>query len=197
MNNASARREPEHRLGPGRPAAAAESAGSACRPAGVHVVRRAARTGRPELALAKKPQVLLLNEPVAALDPLARRQFLTSLTDAVADQDLSVLLSSHLMHDLERVCDHLILLAASRTQLCGDIDDILASHRMLVGARRPLGETERGRNVIKATYTATQCRLIVRLDARVQDRRGRSARSAWRTSCWPTWDGTARISAAR
>ena len=71
------------------------------------------------LVLAKRPQVLLLDEPVAALDPLARREFLASLTEAAADGDLSVIVSSHLLHDLERVCDHLILLAASRTQLCG------------------------------------------------------------------------------
>ena len=50
--------------------------------------------------------------------------------------DLSVILSSHLVHDLERVCDHVLLLAASRTQLCDDIDDVLATHRMLVGPRR-------------------------------------------------------------
>jgi ABC-2 type transport system ATP-binding protein len=61
------------------------------------------------LALAKRPRLLLLDEPVAALDPLARRE---SLTEAVADGDLSVILSSHLLHDLERICDHLILLAA-------------------------------------------------------------------------------------
>src|SRR5437879_10891173 len=91
------------------------------------------------LALAKRPELLLLDEPVAALDPLARREFLTSLTEAVADGGVSVLMSSHLLLDLERVCDHVILLAAARVQLCSDIEELLATHRMLVGPRRELG----------------------------------------------------------
>jgi ABC-2 type transport system ATP-binding protein len=90
------------------------------------------------LVLAKRPQVLFLDEPVAALDPLARREFLVSLSEAVAEGDLSVILSSHLLHDLERVCDHVILLASSRTQICDDIDTVLASHRMLLGPRRTM-----------------------------------------------------------
>jgi ABC-2 type transport system ATP-binding protein len=121
------------------------------------------------LALAKRPQLLLLDEPVAALDPLARREFLASLSEAVAEGNLSVILSSHLLHDLQRVCDHVILLAASRTQLCDDIDDVLESHRMLVGPRRHLADAERGFHVIKATQTARQTRLIVRLDGPVLD----------------------------
>ncbi|HTW06470.1 MAG TPA: ABC transporter ATP-binding protein [Acidimicrobiales bacterium] len=121
------------------------------------------------LALAKCPRVLLLDEPVAALDPLARREFLTSLTSAVAEGDLSVVLSSHLLHDLERVCDHLVLLAASRAQICDDIDHILATHRMLVGPRRKLSDVEQGLDVVKATQTANQTRLIVRADGPVLD----------------------------
>ncbi|HEY7948732.1 MAG TPA: ABC transporter ATP-binding protein [Acidimicrobiales bacterium] len=121
------------------------------------------------LALAKRPQLLLLDEPVAALDPLARREFLGSLTEAVADGDLSVILSSHLLHDLERVCDHVILLAASRTQICSDIDDVLASHRMLVGPRRALSDVETGCDVIKATQTTNQTRLLVRCRGPVLD----------------------------
>jgi ABC-2 type transport system ATP-binding protein len=121
------------------------------------------------LALAKRPQVLLLDEPVAALDPLARREFLASLTEAAVGGDLSVIVSSHLLHDLERVCDHLILLAASRTQLCGGIDDVLATHRVLVGPRRDTADAGRGLTVIKATQTARQTRLLVRLDGPVAD----------------------------
>jgi ABC-2 type transport system ATP-binding protein len=121
------------------------------------------------LALAKRPQLLLLDEPVAALDPLARREFLTSMTEAVTDGDLSVILSSHLLHDLERVCDHLILLAASRAQLVGDIDDVLATHRMLVGPRRRTAEAGPGLTVIKSTQTARQTRLLVRLNGPVLD----------------------------
>jgi ABC-2 type transport system ATP-binding protein len=121
------------------------------------------------LALAKQPQILLLDEPVAALDPLARREFLASLTEAVADGDLSVVLSSHLLHDLERVCDHVILLASAHTQLCEQIDDVLASHRMLVGLKRPLAELESSITVINATFTSNQLRVVARVDGPVLD----------------------------
>lgn len=121
------------------------------------------------LALAKRPQLLLLDEPVAALDPLARREFLGSLTEAVADGDLSVVLSSHLLHDLERVCDHVILLANARTQICQDIDDVLISHRVLVGPRRNTDSVERTLDVIKATHTTNQTRLLVHLNGPVLD----------------------------
>jgi ABC-2 type transport system ATP-binding protein len=88
------------------------------------------------LTLAKRPRVLLLDEPVAALDPLARRHFLATLTAAVAEAGgrLTVVLSSHLVSELERVCDHMVLLAGSRVQLCGDIDTLLAEHKVLAGA---------------------------------------------------------------
>jgi ABC-2 type transport system ATP-binding protein len=84
------------------------------------------------LTLAKRPRLLLLDEPVAALDPLARRDFLAMLTSAVADAagGLTVVLSSHLVADLERVCDHLVLLAGSRVRLCGDIGALLAEHKV-------------------------------------------------------------------
>ncbi|HEX4218174.1 MAG TPA: ABC transporter ATP-binding protein [Acidimicrobiales bacterium] len=121
------------------------------------------------LALAKRPRVLLLDEPVAALDPLARREFLASLTAAVAEGGLSVLLSSHLLHDLERVCDHLVLLAASRTQICDDIDHVLETHRMLVGPRRTVSDVGGGLHVVKATQTANQTRLLVRTDGPILD----------------------------
>jgi ABC-2 type transport system ATP-binding protein len=123
------------------------------------------------MALAKGPQLLLLDEPVAALDPLARREFLASLAEAVVDRDLSVVLSSHLLHDLERVCDHVVLLAASRTQLCDDIDVVLASHRMLIGPRRRGIEPERGLEVITSTHTERQTRLLVKVVGPVVDPR--------------------------
>jgi ABC-2 type transport system ATP-binding protein len=85
------------------------------------------------LALAKRPRLLLLDEPLAALDPRARRDFLAVLAEAVAGGELTVLLSSHLISDLDRMCDHLVLLGSSRVQLCGDIAELLASHRALTG----------------------------------------------------------------
>jgi ABC-2 type transport system ATP-binding protein len=121
------------------------------------------------LALAKRPRLLLLDEPVAALDPLARRQFLANLADAVAAGGLTVVLSSHLVADIERVCDHLILLAASRVQLCGDIETVLAEHRVLVGPRKDTTAIERTHTVVQATHTARQSTLLIRGDGPVAD----------------------------
>ena len=119
--------------------------------------------------LAKRPRLLLLDEPVAALDPLARRHFLT-LTAAVADAegDLTVLLSSHLIADIERVCDHLVLLAASQVQLCGDTDDLLAEHKVLVGPRKDTSPLE-GAHGHPGDPTGRQSTLLVRLGGRLPD----------------------------
>jgi ABC-2 type transport system ATP-binding protein len=121
------------------------------------------------LALAKRPRVLLLDEPLAALDPLARREFLTSLAEVTVEGDVTVVLSSHLVHDLERVCNHLILLTASRVRLCADIDDVLGGHRVLVGPRRSTAELERLFTVVKVTQTERQSRVLARLDGPVLD----------------------------
>ena len=123
------------------------------------------------LTLAKRPRLLLLDEPVAALDPLARKNFLAALTSAVADSGgrLTVVLSSHLVTDLERVCDHLILLAGSRVQLCGDIDTLLAEHKVLVGPRQDTGPIEREHQVVQTVTTANLTTMLVRLNGPVTD----------------------------
>jgi ABC-2 type transport system ATP-binding protein len=123
------------------------------------------------LTLAKRPRVLLLDEPVAALDPLARRHFLGTLTQAVADAAgaLTVVLSSHLISDLERVSDHLILVSASRVQLCGDTDELLGEHKVLIGPRKDTSALERTHHVVHAVRTARQVSLLVRLNGPVID----------------------------
>jgi ABC-2 type transport system ATP-binding protein len=117
------------------------------------------------MALAKKPKLLLLDEPVAALDPLARVDFLASLAQAVtdADGDLTVVMSSHLLADLERVCDHVIILATGETQLCDDIEHALSTHKLLVG---PPGKLPRSDEytVIKETHSSTAIHALVRLE---------------------------------
>jgi ABC-2 type transport system ATP-binding protein len=92
------------------------------------------------LVVAKRPELILLDEPLASLDPLARREFLRALVDAATEDGLTVLLSSHIIGDLERVCDYLVILAAARVQLAGDIEEIRSTHRALIG---PAVEAER------------------------------------------------------
>jgi ABC-2 type transport system ATP-binding protein len=121
------------------------------------------------LTLAKRPRLLLLDEPVAALDPLARRQFLAHLAEAVAGGGLTVVLSSHLIADLERTCDHLILLAASRVELCGDIDALLAEHQVLIGPRKDTTAIERDHTLVQAVRTARQTTLLIRRNGPVID----------------------------
>jgi ABC-2 type transport system ATP-binding protein len=120
------------------------------------------------LALAKKPKLLLLDEPVAALDPLARHDFLASLSQAVADGGLTVIMSSHLLADLERVSDHVIVLATGKTQLCDDIESVIKNHKLLVGPRKEATRNEDGYTIIHETHTAKQSTLLVRLNGKAK-----------------------------
>ena len=124
------------------------------------------------LALAKRPELLLLDEPVASLDPLARREFLQSLMEAVVDGGLTVLLSSHIVEDLERVCDRLVILSGGRVRLSGPIDEIVASHRLLTGGRRDPGTVARVHDVVRESHTERQTTLLVRANGHVYE------------SCW-------------
>jgi ABC-2 type transport system ATP-binding protein len=121
------------------------------------------------LALAKRPEVLILDEPVASLDPMARREFLQSLMAYVAEFEVSVLLSSHLIADLERVCDHLIVLVASRVCLTGDVDELLAHHRRLTGPRRDPASLPPEQVVVEASHTDRQSTFLVRTEAPIAD----------------------------
>ena len=114
------------------------------------------------VAVAKRPELLILDEPVASLDPLARRDFLRHLMESVADNNTSVILSSHLVSDLERVCDYLVVLVSSRVQLAGETEDLLAQHHRLVCSRRQDTDLPPGLEVIWAEHTERQSTFIVR-----------------------------------
>jgi ABC-2 type transport system ATP-binding protein len=121
------------------------------------------------LALAKRPELLLLDEPVASLDPLARRDFLRGLMEVVAEHETAVILSSHVIADLERVCDYLIVLAAGRVQLAGEVDDLLATHHRLIGPRRDLRTLPSNQKVIEASHTDRSSTVLVRTDGPILD----------------------------
>lgn len=121
------------------------------------------------MAIAKRPSLLLLDEPVASLDPLARREFLGTLMEVVAEHGVSVILSSHLVADLERICDYLVVLAASRVQVNGDIDELLSTHHRLVGPRRDLDTLADGVRVIESSHTERQSTVTVRSDDPILD----------------------------
>ncbi|SEG76921.1 ABC-2 type transport system ATP-binding protein [Thermomonospora echinospora] len=121
------------------------------------------------LGLAKRPELLLLDEPVAALDPLARREFLQSLMEAAVDQRLSVVLSSHLVSDVERTCDYLIVLVDSRVQVAGEVEELLAAHHRLTGPRRDPARLPADQHVVSASHTDRQSTFLVRTDAPIHD----------------------------
>jgi ABC-2 type transport system ATP-binding protein len=121
------------------------------------------------LALGKRPELLLLDEPVASLDPLARREFLQSVMEVVAESEMTVILSSHIIADLERVCDQLVILANNRVQLAGAIEDVVASHRLLTGPRTDCGTVGRMHDVIRESHTERQTTLLVRANGHVYD----------------------------
>jgi ABC-2 type transport system ATP-binding protein len=121
------------------------------------------------LGIAKRPELLVLDEPVAALDPLARREFMGDLMASVAEHGLSVVLSSHLVADLERVCDHLIVLVDSKVRVVGETERLLATHRRLTGPRRDTNTLPSDMDVLEASHTDRQTSLLVRTDSPILD----------------------------
>ena len=121
------------------------------------------------IGIAKRPELLLLDEPVAALDPLARREFLQDLMEAVAEHGLSVVMSSHLVNDLERVCDHLVVLVASQVRVIGEVETLLATHHRLSGPRRDVETLPADQQVVSAKHTDRQTTVLVRTEAPILD----------------------------
>jgi ABC-2 type transport system ATP-binding protein len=121
------------------------------------------------LALAKRPELLILDEPIASLDPMARREFLQVLMDAVADQELSLVMSSHLVADLERVADYLVVLMASRVRVEGEVDELLAAHHLLTGPRRDAASLPASQQVITESHRGRQSTFLVRSSEPILD----------------------------
>ena len=114
------------------------------------------------LALARKPQLLILDEPLASLDPIARQDFLTAVLTAMADDGVSVLLSSHQVAELERVADYLIVLSRAQLQVAGEVDDLLADHRVLTGPAAEAEEYAKRLTVVQTRRGETQAHLLAR-----------------------------------
>ena len=119
------------------------------------------------VALGKRPALLLLDEPFARLDPLAAREFLQMLMDGVAETGPTVVIASHVVADIERVADHIVLLSGGRVRLQGPVEELLASHRLLTGARRPLGRIAGVAEVVRQRHSGRQLTLLARIDGRI------------------------------
>ena len=139
------------------------------------------------LAVGKRPDLLVLDEPVASLDPLARREFMASLMGLAAN-GLSVVLSSHLLSDIERVCDYLIVLAHGEVRLAGDVDQLLAEHRVLSGPRSRSRSTPRRSGSHPGIVTPNDNRRSsYEPPAQCSTRPGQWPTSGSKSSYWPTW----------
>jgi ABC-2 type transport system ATP-binding protein len=121
------------------------------------------------LALGKRPRLVLLDEPFASLDPLAARELLQLLMDGVAELGATVVVASHVVADIQRVCDHIVLLTGGCVRLEGDVDELLESHRLLTGPRRPLGSIRGVREVIRERYSGRQLTMLVTTDGPIVD----------------------------
>jgi ABC-2 type transport system ATP-binding protein len=123
------------------------------------------------IAIAKRPELLVLDEPVASLDPLSRREFLQGLMGIVAEHGISVVLSSHLIADLERACDSVVVLVASQVRLAGEVAELLATHYRLTGPRRDPRSLPADQTVIEESHTDKQSTFLIRTDQPILDPR--------------------------
>ena len=121
------------------------------------------------VALGKRPRLLLLDEPFARLDPRAGREFLQMLMDGVTQTEATVVIASHVVADLERVADYIVLLSEGRVRLEGNVEELLSSHRLLTGSRRPLGRIGGVDEIVRERHSGRQLTLLARLSAPIAD----------------------------
>jgi ABC-2 type transport system ATP-binding protein len=117
------------------------------------------------LALARRPQLLVLDEPMAMLDPVARHDFMATVMTAVADDGVSVVLSSHVLAELERVADYLVLISRGTVQMAGDVDELLAQHRVLTGPGSESVRYTKQWNVVHESRATVQAQVLIRCDS--------------------------------
>ncbi|MBF9129057.1 ABC transporter ATP-binding protein [Plantactinospora sp. S1510] len=117
------------------------------------------------LALAKRPRLLLLDEPLASLDPVARHDVMALLMESVAEAGMTVVLSSHIISDLVDTCDWLVTINQGRVQVSGDIDELLATHRLLTGPREALDSLPPRLPVVAHTVNGRQASVLARIGA--------------------------------
>ncbi|HKB93937.1 MAG TPA: ABC transporter ATP-binding protein [Gaiellaceae bacterium] len=121
------------------------------------------------LVLGKRPRLVLLDEPFASLDPLAGRELLQLLMDHVAETAATVVIASHVIADIERVCDHIVLLTGGGVRLESNVEVLLDSHRLLTGPRRPLGSIRGVREIVRERHSGRQLTLLVVTDGPIVD----------------------------
>ncbi|GGX29187.1 ABC transporter ATP-binding protein [Streptomyces malachitofuscus] len=111
------------------------------------------------LALGKRPELLLLDEPMADLDPLARHELMGTLMGQAAAHGTTIVMSSHVVAELEDSCDHLLLIGGGRVRLAGEIDDLLAAHTRVSA---PAGTELAPHDVVESRTTGRQLSALVR-----------------------------------
>jgi len=121
------------------------------------------------IALGKRPRLVLLDEPFERLDPLAAREFLQLLMDGVSELEATVVIASHVIADIERVSDHIVLLGDGQVRLEGSAEELISTHRLLTGAARPLGRIAGVEEIVRKRSSGRQMTLLVRIDGRVVD----------------------------
>lgn len=124
------------------------------------------------VALARRPDLLVLDEPVASLDPLARHDFMAMLMTEVAERGLSVVLSSHVVSELERVCDYLVVLAGGQIQVAGDVEHLVAEHHVLTGPTAEAADVSPRYDVVREKRAGRQTTLLVRSGRTITAPRG-------------------------
>ena len=114
------------------------------------------------LALARHPRLLILDEPLSALDPLARQDFMATVMTSMTDDGVSVLLSSHAIAELERMADYLVVLGGGELRLYGETDELLAEHRILTGPAAEAGRLAGQLSPVQDKRAGAQAHLLVR-----------------------------------